>query len=367
MGNWSSNKFSEIATFKYGTMPKKEFLNTGEYPTFSGYKYQYLYPKLNCNKGTLIVVARGVGGTGDVKIAREDCYLTNLSIKIESNQSLALNKFLLYYFRVNGLRYLDSGSAQSQITIRDLERIQLTLPPIEEQKAIAGVLSSLDDKIDLLHRQNKTLESMAEALFRHHFIDNAKPDWEDGVLPMEFDYTMGLSPPGSSYNNEGVGTPMFQGNADFSFRFPENRIYTTEAKRLAQPLDTLISVRAPVGAQNMAKEECCIGRGVAVFRYKSDNSFYTYTYFKMKSLMREIEAFNDTGTVFGAISKSDFERFSIVIPPKAEVEGYETVAKPLNDKVISNCTQIKILEKLRDTLLPKLMSGEVRVQYEEVS
>jgi type I restriction enzyme S subunit len=77
-------------------------------------------------------------------------------------------------------------------------------------------------------------------------------DWEEGIIPDEFDYLMGLSPPGSSYNEDCIGIPMFQGNADFEFRFPKNRIYTTEAKRLADPFDTLISVRAPVGAQNMA-------------------------------------------------------------------------------------------------------------------
>ena len=137
------------------------------------------------------------------------------------------------------------------------------------------MLSSLDDKIDLLHRQNKTLEALAETLFRQWFIEEAENDWEEGVLPDEFDFTMGLSPPGSSYNQEGIGMPMYQGNADFGFRFPTERVFTTEQKRLAKPLDTLISVRAPVGAQNMAKVKCCIGRGVAAFRYKNNPKYYT--------------------------------------------------------------------------------------------
>jgi len=111
----------------------------------------------------------------------------------------------------------------------------------------------------------------------------------------------------------------------------------------------------------MAQEECCIGRGVAAFRYKKEIGYYTYTYFKMKSLMEEIKQFNETGTVFGSISKSDFENIEITIPPKEVIDKFQSEVKPIDDKIIANCFQIRSLEKLRDTLLPKLMSGEVRV------
>jgi len=115
----------------------------------------------------------------------------------------------------------------------------------------------------------------------------------------------------------------------------------------------------------MAKAECCIGRGVATFHYKYNNSFYTYTYFKLKSLINEIKQYNETGTVFGSISKSDFQNLGITIPPKDEVIKFQEIAKPIDDKIIKNSVQICTLEKLRDTLLPKLMSGEVRVSYNE--
>lgn len=178
----------------------------------------------------------------------------------------------------------------------------------------------------------------------------------------EFNFTMGLSPKGETFNEEKIGIPMYQGNADFEFRFPKNRVYTTGPKRYAEKFDTLISVRAPVGAQNMAKEKCCIGRGVAAFKYKEDSSFYTYTYFKMKSLMDEIKQFNDSGTVFGSINKTDFEAMDVTIPHYSEVARFQNEVKPLDDKVIQNTFQIKTLENTRDTLLPKLMNGEVRVK-----
>lgn len=302
-----------------------------------------------------------------VKFDADNYVVSTKLMVLRSKGEIDTEYLRLFLTSDENLKYLqmiaeDRSGTFPQITFDNLAQMEIFLPDPNEQKSIASVLSSLDDKIDILHRQNKTLEAMAESLFRQWFVEGAG-DWEEGKLGNEFDFTMGQSPPGSSFNEEGIGMPMFQGNADFGFRFPEKRVYTTEPTRFALPMDTLISVRAPVGAQNMANEECCIGRGVAAFRYKFNNDFYTYTYFKLRSLMHEITKFNDEGTVFGSISKSDFEGIISPVPPVALVEKFETEAKPINDRVISNCKQIKLLEKLRDSLLPKLISGEVRVAH----
>ena len=154
---------------------------------------------------------------------------------------------------------------------------------------------------------------------------------------------------------------FFQGRSDFGFRFPEPRVYTTSPTRIAKPLDTLVSVRAPVGDINMAFEECCLGRGVAAFRFKHNTKFYSYTYYKMKSLTEQIKQFEDSGTVFGSIGKDDFKKLECVIPPSELILKFQKNAKPIDDKIKSNTQQIRTLTQLRDTLLPKLMSGEVRV------
>jgi type I restriction enzyme S subunit len=307
------------------------------------------------------------------KVARydlDDFALLNQRVgKIYSvDENVLDNDFIYWFFKqwdvTFELAVSAGGSAnQANISTVQIKALELELPPILEQRAIAGVLSSLDDKLDLLHRQNSTLETLAETLFQQWFVEEANEEWAIGKLPDEFVCIMGSSPPGESYNELGDGVPMFQGNADFGFRFPSNRVYTTDAKRIAVKYDTLISVRAPVGAQNMASEECCIGRGVAAFRYKYDPAFYTYCYFKMRSLMVAFKEFNQTGTVFGAISKADVDALVITIPPVELVRAYQDKVKPIDDKVIRNCDQIKVLSTLRDTLLPKLMSGEVRVAY----
>ena len=272
-----------------------------------------------------------------------------------------LNKFFYYIYQIENLRYLDSGSAQSQITIQDLSNVSIEVPSIFQQKEILSILSSLDDKIDLLNRENATLEAMAETLFRQWFIEEAKEDWKEGKLGDEFVFTMGQSPNGDSFNEDGIGVPMYQGNADFGFRFPTKRVFTTQPTRFAELNDTLISVRAPVGAQNMATERCCIGRGVAAFRYKNNPSYYSYTYYKLKSLLEEIKQFNDNGTVFGSISKSDFENLDIVIPDNDTIKMFQNQVKVIDDKIINNNNEIQTLIQTRDGLLPKLMSNEIAI------
>ncbi len=163
---------------------------------------------------------------------------------------LADYRFVYYY--IHSIKpelhsMAEIGCTRRALTKSMLEQLDILLPPLSEQLAIAGVLSSLDDKIDLLHRQNKTLEAMAETLFRQWFVEEADERWEEGKLGDEFVFTMGQSPVGASFNESGIGMPMFQGNADFGFRFPSERVYTTEPTRFAEPLDTIVSVRAPTG------------------------------------------------------------------------------------------------------------------------
>jgi type I restriction enzyme S subunit len=255
------------------------------------------------------------------------------------------------------------GSTQAALTIIGLKNIDILIPPLPEQRAIAGVLSSLDDKVDLLHRQNKTLEGMAEALWRKMFVEEADPGWKKGKLGDEMDIIMGQSPPGNTYNEENQGMLFFQGRAEFGFRFPEARLYCTEPKRFAKRCDTLVSVRAPVGDINMASEECCIGRGVAAVKHKK--GFVSYTFYKIRSLKDDFDSFEQQGTVFGSIGKDDFNGIDTFIPDLKIVRQFDAIAKPLDDKIFTNSIQIRTLSRLRDTLLPKLMSGEVRVGIKE--
>jgi type I restriction enzyme S subunit len=274
--------------------------------------------------------------------------------------------WLFYYLNSKiGLHILEinkSGTSQPYLTLGFLRELPILYPSsIDEANHIVQILSSLDDKIDLLNRQIKTLEQLAETLFRQWFVEEPEDSWEVGTLDDEFDFIMGQSPLGSELNEDKIGKIFYQGRSDFGFRFPTPRVYTTAPTRLAKPLDTLVSVRAPVGDMNIAFEECCLGRGVAAFRYKNNSKFYSYTYYKLRSLIEPIKQFEDNGSVFGSIGKDDFKKLENIIPPFKLIEDYQKEAKPIDDKILLNEHQIRTLTQTRDTLLPKLMSGEVRV------
>jgi len=265
--------------------------------------------------------------------------------------------------------------------------------PKARELTLVETLDALDSKIELNRRMNATLEAMARALFQSWFVDfdpvRAKLDsrepagldaattalfpahfqesplghipqgWSAGTLSEGFDLTMGQSPPGDTYNEDGDGIPFYQGRTDFGFRFPTRRIYCTAPTRYAKPGDTLVSVRAPVGDINMADEECCIGRGVAAVRHKS--GAVSFTYHAMENLSPDFALFEGEGTVFGSINKQSFENLRFVIPPQEIVAAYEQIAKPLDDQIYTLEHQSRSLAALRDSLLPKLLSGELSV------
>ncbi|MEG1820579.1 MAG: restriction endonuclease subunit S [Oscillospiraceae bacterium] len=191
------------------------------------------------------------------------------------------------------------------------------------------------------------------------FIDNANSNWVEGALSDIAEITMGQSPSGSSYHKDGNGTIFFQGRAEFGFRFSSVRLYTTEPKRMACANDTLMSVRAPVGDLNVAHTHCCIGRGLAAIHSKTGHqSFVFYTMFSLK---KQLDVFNGEGTVFGSINRNSLNDMPILIPTIDVIEEFERTVAPMDATIRNNYNEICRLQKIRDSLLPKLMSDELDV------
>src|SRR5690606_7213428 len=178
----------------------------------------------------------------------------------------------------------NSGSSETRMPRADWKHLmdsKWNIPEgIDEQREIAAILSSLDQKIEHNLQMNQTLETMAHAVFKEWFVDfnfpgfdgelvNGLPKgWRKGRLGEEFNIIMGQSPPGESYNEAKDEMLFYQGRTDFGLRFPRNRMYTTFPGKMAKKFDTLVSVRAPVGDINMAIELCCIGRGLSAVQHK---------------------------------------------------------------------------------------------------
>ena len=278
------------------------------------------------------------------------------------------------------------------VSLTSQRLIELRLPQIGIQRAIGKIVRSLDDKIELNRKTNETLEAMAKALFKSWFVDfdpvRAKaegrptglpaeisdlfPDsfedselgeipsgWQVGCLSDCCEITMGQSPPGDTYNDEGVGLPFYQGKTDFGFRFPGRRIYCSSPTRRASIGATLISVRAPVGSANIAREVCSIGRGIAAL--KSRQFADSFIYYLIGTLQGVFESYNSGGTVFGAINGKDLASIQVVAPSTEVIAAFNSQCLPLDESIQSNTLETEHLTTIRDTLLPKLISGEIRI------
>ena len=257
-----------------------------------------------------------------------------------------------------------SVSAYPSLKPSDIENLKVLLPDVDTQKKIVFVLSVIDEKIALNTQINNNLEQQAKALYRHMFIDNAHSNWAEGTLSDIANITMGQSPSGSSYNEDRNGTIFFQGRAEFGFRFPTVRLYTTEAKRMAYENDTLMSVRAPVGDLNVAHMDCCIGRGLAAIHSKSNHqSFVLYTMFSLK---KQLDVFNGEGTVFGSINRNSLNDMPILIPSDDILDEFERIVAPMDLTIRNNHDEICRLQDIRDSLLPRLISGELDIANIEI-
>jgi type I restriction enzyme S subunit len=315
------------------------------------------------------VLLTSVGTIGEVAIIKDEnpIYEFQRSVAIfKPDKNKILPKFLLYSLdnKKRVLQYSAEGAVQQCLFINPLKEFKIELPPIETQRKIARVLGAIDDKIELNNSINKNLEQQAEALY-DNLINENKDSLQEVSLSDIANITMGQSPDGSSYNENRMGTVFYQGRAEFGFRFPTRRLYTTEPKRMAYYNDILMSVRAPVGDINVAYEECCIGRGLAAIQSKNNNpSFLLYTMFNLK---KDLNIFNGEGTIFGSINKDSLNSLKICIPSDAEINKFEQIVEPMDKRIEINCLENERLTQLRDTLLPKLMNGEIDVDKVEVN
>lgn len=268
-------------------------------------------------------------------------------------------RFLCYLINSMDLSGYVTGSAQPKLSQANLNAVTLSLPTLAEQKRIVEYLYMLDQKIDVNRQINDNLQQQAMSLYAEMFLNSSDSNVTSGTLSDIAVITMGQSPSGSSYNEDGVGEVFYQGRAEFGFRFPKRRLFTTEPKRMAEAGDVLLSVRAPVGDLNIAYERCCIGRGLGAIHSKTGHSsFVLYTMFALRS---QLDVFNGEGTVFGSINRDALNAIPIDIPPVTEIDQFEVVAHPIDELIRANYEENCRLEAIRDSLLPKLMSGEIDV------
>ena len=301
---------------------------------------------------------------------------------IETNQKLAYPKFIYYFLSSDEtVEILDviaeaSTSAYPSLKPSDIKNLDISLPPLAEQKAIAEVLSRLDDKIDLLHRQNQTLESLAQTLFRQWFIEEAKEEWKEKPLGELLTITSSKRIFYSEYVDSGV--PFYRSKEIIELHntgSTKSELYITE-ERLNEIIQKF---GAPQEGDILLTSVGTLG---IPYRVNADDRFYfkdgNLTWFKDFTIISSIIIFYwlksdigkeqldsiTIGSTQSALTISGLKEIKLPIPPKEIIERLTYELNSFDEKISQNMKQIQTLENLRDTLLPKLLSGEVRVKFD---
>lgn len=277
-----------------------------------------------------IAVAMYGATAGKVAITKIPLTTNQACCNLEINEEIADYRYIFYWFKNQYTRVLGlaNGGAQQNLSAKTIRVLEIELPTLSQQRRVASFLSTIDDKIELNAQLNGYLEELVDSLFKQRF--GGLPD--NASLSDAADIVMGQSPAGSSYNEDGVGTVFYQGRADFGWRYPSQRLSTTEPKRMARCDDVLMSVRAPVGDLNIAFEDCCIGRGLAAI-HSEHPSFCLYL---MRSLHDKLNAFNGEGTVFGSINGKALKSLPIALPETREIQSFEKETSPIDALIRDN-------------------------------
>lgn len=352
-------KWGDLISLEYGKPVKDKAKKDGKYPVYgtNGQIGTSDLPPL-CNHASIILGRKG---------AYRGVHYSSTPFSVIDTAFYAVNlhpelldiKWAYYKFLTYDINSMDSGSAIPSTDRYEIYAIEVELPDTSLQEKQVQLLECFDDKILNLRQINDNLQQQAKSLYEEMFLNNPDADMVSGTLSDIATITMGQSPSGSSYNEESVGEVFYQGRAEFGFRFPTRRLFTTEPKRMAEPGDVLLSVRAPVGDLNVAYEKCCIGRGLGAIHSKTgDSSFMLYTMFALKP---QLDVFNGEGTVFGSINRDGLSNLPVNIPSAEEIAKFEATVRPMDNLIRTNYEEICRLQSIRDSLLPKLMSGEIDV------
>lgn len=288
------------------------------------------------------------------------------------------SKFLLHYLKsAIGQLTLESvmiGSAQKALTIAGLKSLLIKFPSFSEQQIIASILSSFDVKINLLRRQNKTLEQLAETLFRQWFVVEAQENWEVDVLGNVFDIGIGRTPPRKeqqwfSINPNDVKWISIKDMGTNGVYVDAVSEYLTEeaVKRFNVPTipanTVLLSFKMTIGRLAIATERMLSNEAIAHFKQKENSILFPeFLYLFLKTY--RFENLASTSSIVEAINSEMIKKMEIVIPDEQKLNVFKSLIKPYFEKIKTNQNQVRSLTQLRDTLLPKLMSREVRVEIE---
>lgn len=287
-------------------------------------------------------------------------------IKFSIDPNKVNPKILKYYTHsqpyYDWILSVDNGATRGNINAQTYSSMPIILPDRNRQDKIVSILSSLDDKIDLLHRENKTLEAMAETLFRQWFIEEAKEDWEEVPLTKIANFLNGLPcqkyPPKNNIEklpvlkirelSNGIGKDCDWATTDIANEY------------IVSNGDVIFAWSASLMVKIWNGENCILNQHL--FKVTSDKYPKWFYYFWCKYHLDEfITIAQSHATTMGHIKRKDLENAMVLVPTSNELKTMSKQIESLLQKIENNNNEIKTLTQTRDSLLPKLMSGEIKV------
>lgn len=307
-------------------------------------------------------------------------------IKFTLDKNKVNPKFIRYYTLTedykNWIESFSTGSTRKNINAKMYADMEIKLPPRNIQDKIVNLMDSLDNKIELNNEMNKTLEEIAQSIFKRWFVDFEFPNEDDepykssggdmvgsekGIIPKGWEVnkisnisnvTMGVSPNSKTYNEDKIGLPLLNGASDFQGKLINPSKFTSEPKKICQKGDMVFGVRATIGNIVFADKEYALGRGVASVK-PNDTIFREFIYYSLDNSMENLIN-NASGSVFLNLKKADITDLKVCYS-KEIVNKFNSIAKLLINKIIENDIESEYLKQQRDTLLPKLMNCEVKL------
>jgi len=366
MSEWKEYKLGDVAEIKYGKDHKH--LVNGDIPVYGSGGIMRYADKALYESESILIPRKGT--LSNLFYVNKPFWSvdTMFYTKIKSGFNV---KYLYYYLKTLDLASMNVGSAVPSLTKEVLDKIEINLPDISTQNRIAASLSSLDDKIDLLQRQNKTLEQMAETLFRQWFlpasagqagVEEADESWEEKGLDEIAEFLNGLACQNFPVKPNEVGLPVIKIKEMRTGITETSDIATHEIpeKYIVEDGDMLFSWSGSLDVILWSG-----GKGVLnqhLFKVTSTEFPQWFYYFWVKHHILEFQGIAaDKATTMGHIQRHHLSNAMVIVPPKNKLIEMDETVNPVFQKIKSNTKQIRTLTQLRDTLLPKLMSGEVRV------
>ncbi|HRH72280.1 restriction endonuclease subunit S [Zoogloea sp.] len=379
---WISVRLGDVASFKYGKFLAKSALCQNGFPVFSGYGVVGYLPDYQFEIPQLLIVCRGEGGTGDIKMSPPRSSITNLSIIISPNQKAVRRDFLYWALKASNTRQLRTGSAQAQIVISSLESFPIEVPTsLDEQHAIASVLDSFETRITLLRETNATLEAIAQALFKSWFVDfDPVRARQQGLTPEGMDEaTAALFPDGFEESELGRVPKGWEPiRLDSMLELAYGKALKSDARKLGDvPVYGSGGITGWHDAPLVNTPSVVVGRKGTVGSlywesrpfFPIDTVFYvktskplSYIYYLLQTL--GLSEMNTDAAVPG-LNRENVYRLKVPGAASKIVTAFDDVVRHLRATIDHNTFKAQTLATLRDTLLPRLIAGQLRLPEAE--